>query len=120
MTEVRVSDQKEAAPVMSLSMSFLPYALLTVITLSVLLIPPLNAVMRQLQVGLPFPAVETGFGIQNAAVERYAPVTVFTHPGMMVLITAVIVWIVYSAGGYYRAWAERHTPERIWSDLLVD
>jgi lactate permease len=39
---------------------------------------------------------------------------------MMVLITAVIVWIVYSAGGYYRAWAERHTPERIWSALLVD
>jgi lactate permease len=119
MTETR-GEQKEAAPVMSLSMSFLPYAVLTAVTLGVLLIPAINEIMRQLQVGLPFPAVETGFGIQNAAVERYAPVTVFTHPGMMVLITALIVWIVYSAGGYYRAWAERHTPERIWSALLVD
>src|SRR5262245_3977048 len=111
MMEIRGSEQKEAAPVMGLSMSFLPYAVLTAVTLSVLLIPAINELMRQLQIGLPFPAVQTGFGIENAAVARYAPITVFTHPGMMVLITAVIVWIVYSAGGYYRAWAERHQPE---------
>jgi lactate permease len=120
MVERPVSEQKEAAPVMSLSMSFLPYVVLTAVTLGVLLIPALNAIMRQLQVGLPFPAVETGFGIQNAAVARYAPITVFTHPGMMLLITSIIVWIVYSAGGYYGAWAERHKPESIWSALLID
>jgi lactate permease len=97
-----------------------PAGVLTAVTLSVLLIPSLNAMLRQLQVGLPFPAVETGFGIQNAAVARYAPITMFTHPGMMLLITSVIVWLVYSAGGYYRAWAERHKPESIWSALLVD
>lgn len=120
MVETHVSEQKEAAPVMSLSMSFLPYVVLTTVTLSVLLIPTLNDIMRQLQVGLAFPAVETGFGVQNAAVARYAPITVFTHPGMMLLITSVIVWIVYSAGGYYRAWSARHTPESIWSALLID
>jgi len=120
MTDMRVSEQKEAAPVMTLAMSFLPYAVLTAVTLGVLLIPAINNMMRQLQVGLPFPAVETGFGIQNAAVERYAPITVFTHPGMMVLITSVVIWLVYRVGGYYRAWAERHTPESIWSALLVD
>jgi lactate permease len=101
-------------------MSFLPYVVLTIVTLGVLLIPAVNDIMRQVQVGLAFPAVETGFGVQNAAVARYAPITVFTHPGMMLLITSVIVWIVYSAGGYYRAWAERHAPERIWSALLID
>ncbi len=120
MMDAQASDQKEAAPVMSLSMSFLPYVILSTVTLGVLLIPQVNELMRQLQIGLPFPAVETGFGIQNAAVERYAPITVFTHPGMMLLITSIIVWIVYSAGGYYRAWAERHTPERIGSALLID
>jgi len=120
MVEQQVSEQVEAAPVMSLSMSFLPYAVLTAVTLGVLLIPAINEFMRQLQIGLPFPAVQTGFGIQNAAVERYAPITVFTHPGMMVLITSVVVWVVYRAGGYYRARAERHEPESIWSALLVD
>jgi lactate permease len=120
MVERRVSEQSEAAPIMSLSMSFLPYAVLTVVTLGVLLITPLNTLLRQVQLGLPFPAVETGFGIRNAAVARYAPISVFTHPGMMLLITSVIVWLVYRGGGYYRAWAERQTPERIGSALLID
>jgi lactate permease len=120
MAEKQVSEQAEAAPVMSLAMSFLPYLVLTAVTLSVLLIPSLNAMMGRLRVGLPFPAVETGFGIQNAAVERYAPITVFTHPGMMLLITSVIVWLVYSQRGSYRAWAKRHKPESIWSALLID
>jgi lactate permease len=120
MVESEVSSQKETAPVMSLAMSSLPYIILTAVTLSVLLIPPLNNALRQVRIGLPFPAVETGFGVQNAAVARYAPITVFTHPGMMLLITAGIVWFVYNAGGYYRKWAERHKSENIWSELLVD
>jgi lactate permease len=120
MVETPVSEQKEAAPVMSLSMSFLPYVVLTAVTLGVLLIPALNNIMRQVQVGLPFPAVETGFGVENAAVARYAPITVFTHPGMMLLITSVVVWLVYNASGYYRAWAERRKPESLWSALLID
>ena len=80
----------------------MPYLVLTAVTLGVLLIPPLNAMMGQIRIGLPFPAVETGFGVRNAAVARYAPITVFTHPGMMLLITSVVVWLVYNAGGYYR------------------
>jgi lactate permease len=124
MVESKVSDQgsgpREVAPVMSLSMSFLPYIILTAVTLSVLLIPWLNELLRQVRPGLPFPAVTTGFGVQNDAVSAYAPIAVFTHPGMMLLITAGIVWLVYNAGGYYRAWAERHKTESIWSALLVD
>jgi lactate permease len=120
MVETQVSEQKEAAPVMGLSMSFLPYVVLTAVTLGVLLIPSLNEMLRQIRIGLPFPAVETGFGVQNAAVASYAPIAVFTHPGMMLLITAVILWFVYNAGGYYRAWAERHKPEIIWAALLID
>jgi lactate permease len=120
MVETRVSEQQEAAPVMSLAMSFLPYIVLPAVTLSILLIPALTDALREVRIGLPFPAVETGFGVQNAAVPRYAPIAPFTHPGAMLLITAIVIWIVYSAGGYYRAWAERHRPESIWSSLLID
>lgn len=116
----RVAQQEEVTPVMSLPMSFLPYIILPTVTLSVLLIPSLNGLLRQFRVGLPFPAVETGFGVQNVAVSSYAPVAPFTHPGAMLLVTAIVVWIVYSARGYYRAWAERHEPENIWSALLID
>ncbi len=120
MAEARGRAQAETEPVMSLPMSFLPYAILTVVTLCALLIPSLNGALRQIRIGLPFPAVATGFGVQNAAVARYAPVAIFTHPGMMLLITAAIVWFVYRSSGYYRAWAVYHTPESIWSALLTD
>jgi lactate permease len=116
----RVAEQAAVTPVMGLPMSFLPYIILPGVTLSVLLIPPLNGLLRQFRVGLPFPAVETGFGVQNVAVSSYAPVAPFTHPGAMLLVTAIVVWIVYSARGYYRAWADRHEPENIWSALLID
>lgn len=120
MVATQVSEQKEAAPLMSLAMSFLPYVILTAVTLGVQLLPTINAALRQVRIGLPFPAVETGFGVQNAAVASYAPIAIFTHPGMMLLISAVIVWIVYSAGGYYRAWAARHKTESLWSSMLID
>jgi lactate permease len=120
MTERKGSEDKEAAPVMSLSMSFLPYVVLTAVTLGALLIPALNEMLRQVRIGMPFPAVETGFGIRNAAVASYAPIIPFTHPGAMLLITALIIWLVYGAGGYYRAWARLHKPESIWSALLID
>jgi lactate permease len=120
MAERPTGEQGEQAPVMSLPMSFLPYVVLPAVTLSALLIPPLNDVLRRWQLGLPFPAVDTGYGVENEAVDRYAPITVLTHPGTMLLITTVIVWIVYRAGGYYGAWGQRHTPERISSALLID
>jgi lactate permease len=110
----------EEVPVMSLTMSFLPYAILTAVTLGALLIPSINAALRQVQLGLPFPAVDTGFGIHNDATARYAPIALLTHPGMMLLVTAAVVWAIYNAGGYYRAWAQRHQPESIWSALLID
>jgi lactate permease len=120
MMERAAGTRDEAAPVMSLAMSFLPYIVLTAVTLSVLLIPPLNAALRSVRIGLPFPAVETGYGIQISAVQTYAPIAPFTHPGVLLLITSIIMWLVYNAGGYYRAWAARHEPESIWSALLID
>lgn len=110
----------EAPPIMSLLMSALPYIVLPIVTLGVLLIPPLNEALRAFRIGLPFPEVDTGFGVHNAATESYAPISVLTHPGTMLLVTAIVVWIVYRVRGYYRAWAERQTPERIGSALLID
>lgn len=115
-----VEPRDEAPPVMSLAMSFFPYVVLPVVTLSALLIPPVNDLLSKWRFGLPFPAVATGYGVENAAVDRYAPITPLTHPGAMLLITTVIVWIVYRACGYYKAWARQQAPERIFSALLVD
>jgi lactate permease len=69
---------------------------------------------------MSFPEVTTGYDVSNAAIDTYAPITVLTHPGTMLLVTTVAVWIVYRSRGYYRAWGERHAREPISSGLLVD
>ncbi|HEY1611268.1 MAG TPA: L-lactate permease [Paraburkholderia sp.] len=107
-------------PVMSIGMAFMPYVVLTVVTLGILLIDPLNDALRQFRIGLPFPEVTTGFGITNAATARYAPFAPLTHPGTMLLITAIVVWIVYRANGYYGAWQGRHGKESLGRSLIVD
>jgi lactate permease len=121
MDETAVSTHDDAGePVMSIGMAFLPYVVLTVVTLGILLIDPLNNTLRQLRIGLPFPEVTTGFGVTNAAVARYAPFSPLTHPGTMLLIAAIIVWIVYGANGYYGAWQARHGKESLGRSLIVD
>ncbi|MEX3980444.1 L-lactate permease [Paraburkholderia sp. EG287A] len=121
MDETAVRTQADASePVMSIGMAFLPYVVLTVVTLGILLIDPLNNTLRQFRIGLPFPEVTTGFGVTNAAVVRYAPFAPFTHPGTMLLISAIIVWIVYRANGYYGAWQSRHGKENLGRSLIVD
>lgn len=125
MAERPDEEQAEQEPVMSLPMSFVPYIVLPAVTLCALLIGPLNDQLTRLRLGLPFPAVDTGYGVFNAATDKYAPITLLTHPGTMLLITTIVVWIVYRSRGYYRAWGERRVAasepaEPIWSGLLVD
>lgn len=118
-TAVRAQTDNEE-PVMSIGMAFLPYVVLTVVTLGILLIDPLNNALRQFRIGLPFPEVTTGFGVTNAAVARYAPFSPLTHPGTMLLIAAIVVWIVYRMNGYYGAWQARHGKENLGRSLIVD
>jgi lactate permease len=120
MSDNPVEAHEEVPPVMSLSMSFVPYIVLPAVTLTALLVPPVNDQLTRLRLGMAFPAVSTGFGVDNAAVDKYAPITLLTHPGTMLLVTTIVVWIVYRTGGYYKKWGERHTPERISSALLID
>ncbi len=51
MTERAMSEQTEAPPLIGMAMSFVPYTVLTAVTLSILLIPSLNAGLRQVRIG---------------------------------------------------------------------
>lgn len=108
--ELRVFEEEhaEAAPAddeqrMSLWMALLPYAVLTIAALIGLVIPPVEEALAQFQVGFPFPAVETGYGIINEAEAPYSPFEPLTHPGTFLLIASLVGWLVYRARGYYRA-----------------
>ncbi len=90
---------------MGLAMAFMPYAVLTVMTLGTALITPISDVLRSVTFGLPFPEVSTSYGITNAAVERYSAMAPLMNPGASLLVTSVLTWLIFRARGYYKAWS---------------
>lgn len=97
--------QEKKAP-MGLVMSFMPYALLTVVALGTSLIDPLNAALGTLAAGMPFPEVATGYGIVNDAVAHYSAMAPLLNPGASLLLTAGVTWLLFRRRGYYSAWAD--------------
>lgn len=111
MRESRQDDRDERPAPMGFAMSFLPYVVLSIAALGILTIQPVNDALRTLSIGMPFPAVTTGFGFATEASAPYSPFAPLTHPGTFLMITAVVTWLVYQRKGYYRAWrAESDQP----------
>ncbi len=94
---------KKAAP-MGLAMSFMPYAVLTVIALGSSLSDPISNALGSVTFGLPFPEISTGYEITNAAVSHYAAMAPLMNPGTSLLLTAILTWLVFSMRGYYKTW----------------
>jgi len=117
----RSSDEpsKEVArePVMGLGMAAFPYLTLIVVTLGGLLIPAVEQVLGVFKVGLPFPAVQTGYNISRDASDAFKPFALFTHPGTFILVAALISWGVYAGRGYFAEWKRIAKPESIWKGV---
>jgi lactate permease len=113
-------EAEETEPVMGLWMALFPYLVLTIATVVVLVIPAVQEALEQFEVGLPFPAVETGYGLQNEAEQPYSPFSPFTHPGTFLLIAALATWLVYQMRGYYDRWAEREETKPILPSVAGD
>ncbi len=111
---------EETEPVMGLWMALVPYAVLTVATVVALVIPAVEQALEQFEVGLPFPAVETGYGLEVEAEDPYSPFAPLTHPGTFLLIAALATWLIYRAQGYYRQWSEREETRPILGSVVED
>ncbi len=85
---------------MSLIQAFVPYIVLSVLTLVVLLVKPISAFLNQFSFGLPFPETSTGYGFVNAASESYSAFTPFTHASMFLFLSAIIGLVYYKKHGW--------------------
>lgn len=92
----------EAPQDMTLVQAFVPYFLLSAITLVVLLVKPVNTVLSKISFGLSFPETSTGYGYVNAAVESFSPLTPFTHASMFLFVSAILGLIYYKKHGWIR------------------
>ncbi|SES42677.1 L-lactate permease [Salipaludibacillus aurantiacus] len=100
------SEDKEEGvetPNISLHKAFMPYYVLTVLSIVMLGIPFIHDTLEQLEVGPPFPAVETGYGHEVEAEESYSPIAPLTHPGLYLLISAAFAYIWYRKLNLYES-----------------
>lgn len=89
-------------PDMTLMEAFIPYISLSVLTLVVLLVEPVNQFLSQVSFGFAFPETSTGYGYVNAATERFSPLTPFTHASMLLLVSAFTGMLYYGKKGWIR------------------
>lgn len=89
-------------PKVSIHTAFLPYYALIALILPANLIPPLATFLRQVQVGLPFPATSSLFGESQAATTSYAPIAPLAHPGTFLLLATLIGYLVFKRRGLYQ------------------
>ncbi|MRX74170.1 L-lactate permease [Bacillus lacus] len=94
-------EQKEETPNLSLHHAFMPYYVLTGLSIVMLGLPFIHDFLDQFEFGFPFPASETGYGFQVEAEETYSPIAPFTHPGLYLLIAAVFAYFWYKKKDLY-------------------
>lgn len=110
---------EDREPTMGLGLSFLPYVVLTVLAIVALAIPQVKAWLEQLQVGMAFPAVSTGYGMETAAADPYSAFAPLTHPGTLLIVATLVTWIVYRTRGFYQAW-KSDDNRTIYQGLIND
>lgn len=109
---------------MNLHQAFLPYYALTIITLVVLLVPPVKDLLGQVKLGFAFPEMSTGYNYVNPAVAQYSPLAIFTHASMFLSISALIGFVYYRRHGWIargqgKAVLQRTVKKTIPSSLAV-
>ncbi|MEZ5224976.1 MAG: L-lactate permease [Ilumatobacteraceae bacterium] len=98
------TDERE--PSMGLGLALVPYAALTVVALVSIAIGPVRDALESVEVAPSFPATTTAEGVTQDATDAYSPVTPLTHPGLYLLIGAVVAAVAFRRAG---AFAERRS-----------
>jgi lactate permease len=118
-------EEAEPEPVMSLAFAVVPYLVLTLVAVATLVVDPVERTLERVEVGLPFPEVQTGYDVVNEAESSYSAFAPLTHPGMFLLVAAVVAWALYRRSGRYEAWAREaeasgEEVQPIWSGMAGD
>ena len=100
-TEAADAEETETTD-MTLVQAFVPYFLLSALTLIVLLVKPINNFLGQFSFGLAFPETSTGYGYVNAATDCFSPIAPFTHASMFLFVSAIIGLVYYKGHGWIK------------------
>jgi len=105
---------------MSLRLAALPFAVLAVLAFVTGVVEPLGQALSTFELVIPFPAIETGFGIETEATGSGDALTPLSYPGTFLLISALIGYLAYRSAGHYEAAREANgEPERGFTNVVL-
>ncbi len=119
---------REGIKSLSVHQAFAPYYILIVVTLGVLLFPPVKGFFSQVSVGFRFPETATAYGFVNEAAAKYSPIRPFIHPGIFLFIAAMAGYAFFQRHGavevgglgrVFRRTAQKTLPATIGIVLLI-
>lgn len=94
---VKTAPKQSAENNMTFHQAFLPYYLLTFITVVCLLIPPITQILDKLQFGFSFPETSTGYGFVTKAERLFSPLKPLTYAGTFLTVTSVVSFFYYKS-----------------------
>lgn len=100
MDRTSKKDVIEIESSMKMLEAFVPYLVLTLVTMIFLMIPPVNKLLNTWQLGFAFPETQTLYGIVNKGYEKYSPLSPLTHAGTLLLISSVAGYLYFKSKGY--------------------
>jgi len=112
--EAAIEPQKAqaAGPQRSLVISLSAYAILIVIAFAVNLIPVLEQAFNSIRLVLNFPEMVTAFGWATPA-EAGRKISVFGHPGAILLYASTLSYMIYARAGYYQSGALKRIGRKV-------
>lgn len=84
---------------MTFHQAFLPYYLLTAMTVVCLLIPPVNRLLSAWKIGFGFPETSTGYGYVTKAEALFSPLKPLTYAGTFLVLSSLICIFYYRKKG---------------------
>ena len=97
------AEEEDAPEDMSVLQAFLPYIVLTILTLVILLVRPIKEFLGQVKLGFAFPGMVTGYGYEDPAADPFSPLAIFTHAGMFLLVSAIFGFFYFKSKGWLHA-----------------
>jgi len=86
---------------MSLKLAALPFGVLALLAFVTAVVEPIGEALGAVELAVPFPGVETGFGVETGAIGAGDGLALINYPGMFLLVSALVAYLAYRYTGHY-------------------
>lgn len=115
--QARAAEGYQGGKPLSLSLAFAAYAILLILAFGINLVPALDSWFNQVEIVARFPEVSTALGWITPA-EAGRKISLFGHPGSILLYSSLLAYLIYRRAGSYRPGAARRILKKVYKGAL--